>query len=251
MIELVSRSRDSGETLIELLVAVVVLGIASTGLIAGLSSGVFATDSHRRISVAESTVRGFGELIKDKVIHPTSTSLTSDVAAFSSGDNLTLPVTSTSAFTDSGQYTISAGGSIFKVKGQTATTFSVTALSGGALASGTTVQRYESCPDTTYWDDVLTSHPELTTGTASDVTKVTGVTWYYPDPAHPGTWLTLDQTGCGNYHGANYQTSCKNSNDWRTECDPPWMRVTLSIARTNSGRSAAETSTDVIIRRLP
>lgn len=238
----IHRRRDAGETLIEILIAIVIIGITATGLIAGLSTGIFATDAHRRISSAESVLRAYGELVKDKVIHPASTTTTADVTTFADGDNLTIPVDSTAGFSGTGDYTISLDGAIMKVKSQTSDSFSVTAMAGGTARSGATVQRYESCPDAGYFDDVLTGHSELTTVDRLAAPTVSAVKFY-------DTSNTL-VTDCPGYHSSAGQSSCSLGTDWRTECDPAWMRVTVSVVSTDAGRSKASVSTDVIVRRV-
>lgn len=236
-------SDDVGETLIELLVAIVVLGIAAVGLVAGLSTGIFASDAHRRLTTAESNLRDYGELVKDKVLHPATTKLTTDLPSYANGDNLTLQVDSTSDFTDSGQYTIAVDGVLMLVKNQSATTFSVQAMGGGESRSGATVERYESCPTADYWDDVLTDHPELTASNG-DAPSITGVTYYDKNNS------ALTASECNDYHSDSGKTTCSLSSDWRTACDPPWISVAVRMSSTNAGRSAQSTTTNVIIRRV-
>ena len=241
MIHAFIRRRDRGETLVEILIAIAVLGIAATGLISALSTGIFATDAHRRISSAESVLRAYGELVKNKILHPVGTTTTSDLGPYDAGTTLTVPVVSTAAFTDGFPYTISLDGSIIRVTSQTATSFTGNVLGGGSARSGAVVQRYESCPGTAFWNDVLASHTELTTSNVNDVEQVASVTFYDNNN---------NAVTCSTYHGDNGPTTCANTGNWRTECDPPWMRVSIQITRTLSGRSTAATATDVIIRRL-
>ncbi|HVK26256.1 MAG TPA: type II secretion system protein [Actinokineospora sp.] len=58
---------DRGETLIELLIAVVILGVGAVAIGAGLTTGVLASDIHRKQSTAGATVRDYGEAIQHAV----------------------------------------------------------------------------------------------------------------------------------------------------------------------------------------
>ena len=58
---------DRGETLVELLVSVTILGLAGVALIAGLSSAVVISDVHRKQTTAGATVRNYAEAIETAV----------------------------------------------------------------------------------------------------------------------------------------------------------------------------------------
>lgn len=62
-----TRSSDRGETLVELLVAVSILGIAAVAIIAGLWTSVKASDIHRKEASGGAYVRSFAEAIQNKV----------------------------------------------------------------------------------------------------------------------------------------------------------------------------------------
>ncbi|MGH3862070.1 type IV pilus modification PilV family protein [Actinokineospora sp.] len=61
------RADDRGETLLELLIAVVILGIGAVAIGAGLTTSVLASDVHRKQSTAGTMVRDFGEAIRTSV----------------------------------------------------------------------------------------------------------------------------------------------------------------------------------------
>jgi len=61
-----SRRRDDlGETLLELLVTVSIMGIAFVGILAGIGTTFMATDSHRQDATAEAVLRSYAERMKD------------------------------------------------------------------------------------------------------------------------------------------------------------------------------------------
>lgn len=54
---------DGGFTLIELVVAVAIMGIAMVFIVAGMTTSIFASDVHRRQSTAETVIRDFAEYV--------------------------------------------------------------------------------------------------------------------------------------------------------------------------------------------
>lgn len=250
MIERVSRRRESGETLIELLIAVVVIGIAGVGLISGLTTGVIGSDTHRRLSSGETVLRAYGELVKNQVIHAPSASLTQDLSTYSTGScpsnvstagsNCIIPVTSTSAFAPSGTYTIAIDGVLWSASVNTSTSFAASPLGAGSAASGATVERYEACPDATYWAGVATDHPELTSVANLQAPAVTGVTFY--------DYSNNPIANCSSWSNAPGNSICSNTNNQWTRCEPPWMSVALSVTSTDS---KVTRTTNVIVRRVP
>ena len=60
----VARSEDRGATLVETLVAVVILGIAAVAILAGLQLSVAASDIHRKQTNSGAAVRGYAEAIE-------------------------------------------------------------------------------------------------------------------------------------------------------------------------------------------
>jgi Tfp pilus assembly protein PilV len=54
-----------GETLIELLVTVSIMGIAFIGILAGIGVTFVASDSHRQAATAEGVLRNYAERIQD------------------------------------------------------------------------------------------------------------------------------------------------------------------------------------------
>jgi type II secretory pathway pseudopilin PulG len=62
-----STRDDRGETLVELLVALVILGTAVVALIGAVATGVRMSDIHRKEATAGSYVRSFGEAVNTAV----------------------------------------------------------------------------------------------------------------------------------------------------------------------------------------
>lgn len=61
------RSRDRGETLVELLVAIAILGVAGVAVMAGLLLSVKASDIHRRETTGSAYVRNYAEAVQNYV----------------------------------------------------------------------------------------------------------------------------------------------------------------------------------------
>jgi type II secretory pathway pseudopilin PulG len=59
----VTPGRDAGETLTELLVTVVILGISTAGIVFGLGTAVKATTLNRQQAVAQNALRSWAEQI--------------------------------------------------------------------------------------------------------------------------------------------------------------------------------------------
>lgn len=232
---------ERGETLLEILMAVAILGVASTGLIMGLSTGLFATDSHRRLSAGESTLRAYGELAKAAVLHPAQTVTTSAVGPFSKEDgSLTIGVASTSDFPSSFPYTIALGDSLILVSAKTGTTFTGEPLAGGLFASGEEVRRYESCPNAAYFADILSAHPELGEMDRLGEPEIGEIAFFD---------IAKSEVDCEEFRGEDGETICAVTGDQRTVCDPPWLRLALSIESTDAGRSRTTLTSEIVIRR--
>jgi type II secretory pathway pseudopilin PulG len=58
------RRDDRGESLIELLATIVVMGIAVTAILGAVATSIHLTDVHRKQAVAGNLVRGFGETVE-------------------------------------------------------------------------------------------------------------------------------------------------------------------------------------------
>jgi prepilin-type N-terminal cleavage/methylation domain-containing protein len=63
----VAAGRDRGETLVELLVALSIMGIAVVAIVGGLGTSVMMSDIHRKQATAGAYVRDYGEAIQNMV----------------------------------------------------------------------------------------------------------------------------------------------------------------------------------------
>lgn len=61
------RSEDRGETLIELVVALAILGIAMVAVVGALGASITMSDIHRKQSTAGAEARNYGELVENYV----------------------------------------------------------------------------------------------------------------------------------------------------------------------------------------
>jgi len=62
-----SARRDAGETLVELLLAVVVMGIAAVALVGGIATSITMSDIHHKQATAGAAVRDFAEALQNAI----------------------------------------------------------------------------------------------------------------------------------------------------------------------------------------
>ena len=65
------RRSEDGATLLEILMAVMVVGVAFVALLGGLGTSVISSDLHRKQAVAETTIRRYAEAVKQVQCSPT------------------------------------------------------------------------------------------------------------------------------------------------------------------------------------
>jgi Tfp pilus assembly protein PilV len=64
----VSRAADDrGESLLEVLIAVTIMGVALVAIVGGLVTGILVSDVHRRQATASASVRDYAEAIENAV----------------------------------------------------------------------------------------------------------------------------------------------------------------------------------------
>ncbi len=248
------HARDAGESLVEILITIVILGITSVGLVGALSTGVIASDSHRRVTDAETVTRAYGELVKDKLLREPQATLTADSEppAYAAGDPVTLTVDKTDAFATPPPY-VAVDGSVIKVSGITATSITGVAQGSGSNGKGAIVRRYDMCVAPSFFSDVA---GDVISGTANRIDKpsVTSVRYYASDKSLIAT-ITADgdagQIACQKYRTLPGATVCTGTVDWWTACDPAWIRATVAVVSSDKqGAAYTHTTTDVLIRRV-
>ena len=68
----VDTSRDVGETLIELLMAVVIMGIAAVAVVGGIATSITMSDIHHKQATAGAAVRDYAEAVENAVATSTT-----------------------------------------------------------------------------------------------------------------------------------------------------------------------------------
>src|SRR5207247_9636520 len=58
------RTDERGETLLELLMTVVIMGITVVAIVGGISTSILMSDAHRKQSTAGAAVRDYGEAVE-------------------------------------------------------------------------------------------------------------------------------------------------------------------------------------------
>jgi type II secretory pathway pseudopilin PulG len=61
------QANDQGETLLELIIAIAIMGIAVVAIAGGITTTVLVSDSHRKQATAGAYVRSYGEAIQNTV----------------------------------------------------------------------------------------------------------------------------------------------------------------------------------------
>jgi type II secretory pathway pseudopilin PulG len=114
--------RTRGETLIELLVSMTILGITVVALVGGIGTSIMVSDMHRKQAVAGVVVRSYAEAIESSVdATPSSYANCATPASYSSPANFTVPsgyttsVTAVAYWTGTGYGGCSAGVGIEKL----------------------------------------------------------------------------------------------------------------------------------------
>jgi type II secretory pathway pseudopilin PulG len=86
------RHDDRGESLLELLVALAIMGIAVVAIVGGLVTSILMSDVHRKQATAGSTLRDYAEAIETAVGKPTSAyTACATTAAYASPTGFTAP----------------------------------------------------------------------------------------------------------------------------------------------------------------
>lgn len=91
---------DGGESLLELLIAIAILGIAVVAVVGSLVTGVLVSDVHRKQTVAGSTLRNYAESVESSVAASTSAYTSCGTsAAYATPSGFTAPAGYTASVT--------------------------------------------------------------------------------------------------------------------------------------------------------
>jgi hypothetical protein len=237
---------ESGETLLEVLLTIMVVGIGMTALIAGMTIAIVSSDSHRRLGDTEVMTRDFGEAIKNAALHPVTTTLTQSVPPHMPGKTEAFTVTSVAGF-PAAPFGIAIDTEEFTVTLVNTATNTMTATAGGSEghASSANVTRYDPCPTAAQLQPAFV----LPTGISSSL---------FGTPQMSSTVESFDPAGATVSNCAGYWDSAANAitqacaliGDHLTQCDPPLVRVGFTVSSLDADtRRLAKTSTDILIRR--
>lgn len=250
-----SARGDSGDTLIEILVTVIVLGITVTAVIGALTLMVTTSETHRRLSNAEVVTRAFGEKLVDTAMHAPATTLTADALvgarSVSVDPSVTFPAT---------PFTASVDGEVVDVTRVSADkkTWTVSTLAE-AHASGATAQQYYfydatgagTCPTLATFNTLMAGYT-VPGGSKINKPQLTQIEFF----DNNGNPIATGNT-CDNYWSDTSptaplaQTICSGfaSPEHLTECDPGLIRISLQATSTDTGATSAKATTSVLIRR--
>jgi type II secretory pathway pseudopilin PulG len=114
---------DTGETLIELIMSVAVMGIAVVAIVGGIATSILMSDIHRKQTTAGANVRNYAEAVETYVTVPGNFNATTSpialqtavAAVFAPPTGFTAAVTSVQCWNDPVFGTCSAGNTVQKV----------------------------------------------------------------------------------------------------------------------------------------
>lgn len=240
-----SAISDAGETLIEILLAVAITAIVIVGLITTLTTGVLATDTHRRLTDVEVVARAYGESLINQFNHPNSTTVANNVAA----NSTSITVADASGF-GATPFGIAVDAEVLQVSDVSGNTLTLTKKTQFDHAVGSVVTAYNSCPIATQLAPTFTVPAQAKKINAPTITNVE----YFTSSGGVGTPIV---GSCGSNDSASgfWSTTipCSKfeSPVHYTQCDPPLIRVTVSTSSSDAAGSGktATTVTRVLLRR--
>lgn len=240
------RSDERGETLIEILLTVMIMGVAFTGLLAALTYAVRGSDTQRRLADAEVIARSFGEAVKNTALNAPSTKLATAIADHDTSSTVVFTVSSAAGF-PAAPFWVQVDTEVLRITSTVGTVFtsaSSTSDKGyGSHATDTPVTLYDPCPSTT---SALIVPSGFTTGSTKFNTPViTGVEYFAKDGS------SVTSANCASYYKSS-SSFCNNAldNAHFTLCDVPTFRVRFTVSSVDStNASGATTSSAVTFRR--
>jgi prepilin-type N-terminal cleavage/methylation domain-containing protein len=236
-----SDRSDDGFTLVELLIAITIMGVAVIVLVVAMSTVVTATSQHRGHAIEETLARNYGEAIQQKADFRTK--LTSAVSASATS----ISVQDAKGFQLGATFYVVIEQETMKVTAvPTATTLIVTRGVGGtaaAHASSTAATALMRCPtaSTAGINGYLAPDANHFTPPNEATASIASVEFWNPTTLQFGS-----QTACTTH----FDTICPA--DIRPECDVGLVRVTVHVTINALYRDRLRdpiTDTQILVRR--
>ncbi|MCU1586655.1 MAG: hypothetical protein JWN31_148 [Frankiales bacterium] len=225
---------DDGFTLIETLIALVIMSTTIIALVTVLSGVIVTTQFHRGNAVAEDVTHNVVESVVARMA--AKTTLTGAVSAAS----LSLPVQSGSAFSNLGY--VNVDDEMMQVVAAGATTITVARVASNVVthASGASVTAAFRCPSPSQLTPVTTGW------SPSGVTATIGSVEYWD----PSSSAFVSSATCVTQYIARCLDADGLPGDFRDGCDSGLTRLTIDISTAGDSRYKGVTATtQVLVRR--
>lgn len=240
----VRRRGDAGETLIEILMSIAIMGVVLVGLIAGLTTAMLGADVHRHLTDVEIVARQYGEALVTKAYDPPSTTLNADATSTS------LTVSSVPAGLPATPFYVAVDGEVLQVKNMSGAgnkTWQLQDPPQDSHLSGAAViydAMYDACVAPahlapTYTVPATAKYVQMPTIVTLEFFAPTGATI-----ADCTTWPTTTALPCSTFAAGG-----GGKKEQLTDCDPALLRVTIKTQTSTSAPRKADTTTRVLIRR--
>jgi type II secretory pathway pseudopilin PulG len=95
-----ARSKDEGETLVELVIAVAIMGIVVVALVGGIATSILMSDIHRKQATAGAYVRNYAEAVTGHYSASATPSYVPAAVGFTAPTGFTGAVTSVKCWND-------------------------------------------------------------------------------------------------------------------------------------------------------
>lgn len=238
----------------ELLIAIVIMGLAVSVLVLAMSSLVVATEEHRGHSISDTAVRDFSEAMQQKASFTTTLS-----SAIADASTPTVRVADFAGFQTTLPFDILVDQEVMKVTSHVGTTLTVTRGAAGSVAVAhaisTAVTQDFICPRATASDTAVTNsagylYPESFSipksgGNPIYDVKISGIQYLNPSD---NTWTNGAATCIGNFTPTGAGIGCPDGT-FLPECDPGLVRVQIHVDTKLANLRNVSTDTWVLIRR--
>jgi len=260
----VRHDYDEGFTLIDVLIGMIVMGVAVTALVAALGGLTVSTQHHRAFAATESSVRSYTQALESRFsftstlvggLSATGTSITvadnANALPFGSAADFYLVIDRETVHVTAR----AAGSSTMTIQRATSSAFADPTAVVPHVA-GAPVTAMWKCPTPTNSLFSAFDSGVWTPAAGTSAAPPTQVEYWIPTGSPP-TWSFQGLSACTNGGGTGYyDTTCfyiasngQQQPDMRPECDPGLERVTLSItAAATAQRPAYTTTTQILLR---